>query len=87
MSSGQTLGNDKDFYFYRKTCKNTFLSPDTFFFNIFQYGRTLLQECVTLSDEDMVKSLIEYGEADVNAQNDVRKKFSFCSKMIHQFYT
>lgn len=34
------------------------------------YGRTLLQECVTLSDEDMVKSLIEYGEADVNAQND-----------------
>ncbi|CAE1276273.1 H2A [Acanthosepion pharaonis] len=34
------------------------------------YGRTLLQECVTLSDEDMVKSLIEYGEADVNTQND-----------------
>lgn len=34
------------------------------------YGRTLLQECVTLSDVDMVKSLIEYGAANVNAQND-----------------
>ena len=47
------------------------------FFYVFQYGRTLLQECVTLSDVDMVQSLIEYGEADVNAQNDVRKNLIF----------